>query len=70
MGNEKRKPRAYKVTDVAYEKAMKRAQKENGHLANLIENVILLYGGGANLKAMTSQNSLWCEIAAGKTLQP
>lgn len=50
MVNEKRNVRGYKVKDKYYNKAMKRAQKENGTVANLIENVIIGYASGMNVK--------------------
>lgn len=47
--SEKRILRGYKATDKAYGKAMKRAKKEKGYLANLIENVVANYGEGYNI---------------------
>jgi hypothetical protein len=45
---EKRKPRAYKITDTEYSRAMKRAKKEKVHLATMIEEVVYAYGDGAH----------------------
>lgn len=44
METEKRKPRAYKISDKYYTKAMRKAQKNNKHLANLIEDFVINYG--------------------------
>lgn len=43
MKAEKRKPRAYKIQDKAYIKAMRRANKEGDSLATLIELWVTLY---------------------------
>jgi hypothetical protein len=43
---EKRKPRAYKIADTPYKKAMRRAKKEKKALASLIEEVVVAYSDG------------------------
>ncbi len=50
MLKEKRKPRAYKIADAPYLKAMKRASKENGHLAVHIEHWVKSYADGLEMK--------------------
>ena len=45
---EKRRPRAYKITDTDYKKAMKRAKKDKVPLAPMIEELVIAYGGGAH----------------------
>lgn len=50
MKNEKRFTRGYKVRPSAYKKAMARAKKEKGTLANLVENVVIAYGYGLKVK--------------------
>ena len=45
---QKRKPRAYKITDKTYGKAMKRAKKEKKSLATMIEDVVLCYSKGSD----------------------
>ena len=45
---EKRKPRAYKITDTDYKRAMKRAKKDKVPLAPMIEEVVIAYGDGAH----------------------
>jgi hypothetical protein len=49
--DEKRELKGYKVKPSVYRLAMKRAKKEKGHLANLIENVVLCYAYGLDVKA-------------------
>jgi len=44
MEKEKRYPRAYKIADRYYDKAMRKAQKNNKHLAQLIEDFVINYG--------------------------
>jgi hypothetical protein len=44
---EKRKARAYKISDKDYKKAMRRAKKEKTPLASMIEEVLIGYGEGA-----------------------
>jgi hypothetical protein len=46
MEQQKRKVRGYKITDTGYEKAMKRASKENTPLATMIEEILICYGAG------------------------
>ena len=46
MEQQKRKVRGYKITDNNYEKAMKRASKENTPLATMIEEILICYGAG------------------------
>lgn len=46
MEKQKRKVRGYKITDNNYEKAMKRASKENTPLATMIEEILICYGKG------------------------
>lgn len=46
MATEKRKHRAYKIVDAAYNKAMKRAQKNKTPLSNIVENIVTSYGEG------------------------
>lgn len=52
---EARKARSYKVTDKHYFKALKRAEKEKGHLANILENVVMAYSEGLVIKAVKKQ---------------
>ena len=54
---EKRKPRAYKITDTDYNKAMRRAKKEKAHLATMIEEVVYAYGDGAYSVSFKSPNN-------------
>lgn len=49
MVKEKRKARAYKIADKPYERAMKRAGKEKGSLATIIEDWVIMYGEGAKV---------------------
>lgn len=51
MKQEKRFTRGYKIKPAAYKKAMARAKKEKGKLANLVENVVIAYGYGLKIKA-------------------
>ena len=41
---QQRKPRAYKITDANYKKAMLRAKKEKTPLASIIEEAVIAYG--------------------------
>lgn len=41
-----RKPRAYKITDKDYLKAMRRAKRDKIHLASMIEEVVFAYSKG------------------------
>lgn len=50
---EKRKQCAYKVRGSFYEKAKTRARKESGTLANLLENVVIAYSYGLDIKAIS-----------------
>jgi len=45
---EKRKPRAYKITDTDYKRAMKRAKKDKVPLAPMLEEIVIAYGDGAH----------------------
>ena len=45
-----RKTRTYKVKDVVYNKARRRAKKEGGHLATLIEGIVMSYANGWDIK--------------------
>jgi len=49
MEKEKRKPRAYKITDKRYNKAMRRAKKDKKSLATLIEEWVIIYGEGFSM---------------------
>lgn len=49
-----RRQRAYKVKDEFYDKAMLRAKKEGGTIANLVENVLIAYSFGLEIKAVKS----------------
>jgi hypothetical protein len=51
MINEKRFTRGYKIKPSLYKKAMLRAKKEKGNLANLVENVVMAYAYGMDIKA-------------------
>lgn len=51
MNNEKRIVKGYKVKPSIYKKAMQRAKKEKGALANLLENVVMSYAYGLDIKA-------------------
>ena len=44
-----RKPRSYKVADLPYRKAVKRAVKNKQFLASIIENVVDYYSRGYNV---------------------
>jgi hypothetical protein len=57
MVNEKRKARSYKVKDSSYLKAMGRAQEENGALANILENVVIAYSYGLDIKAVKTKRN-------------
>lgn len=52
MINEKRYVRGYKVKPSIYKKAMSRAKKEKGALANIVENVVMAYAYGLDIKAI------------------
>jgi hypothetical protein len=52
MKDEKRFTRGYKVKPSVYKKAMSRAKREKGKLANLMENVVLAYAYGLDIKAI------------------
>lgn len=52
MADEKRHPRTYKINTTAYKNAMKRAKKEKGKLSNLVENVVLAYSYGMEIKVV------------------
>jgi len=52
MKQEKRNSRSYKTTDAIYKKAMKRAKKDGGKLSNIVENVVLAYSYGLDVKAV------------------
>ena len=47
---EPRKPRSYKATDKNYNKAMRRAKKEGGKLSGLLENVVIGYANGLDVR--------------------
>lgn len=53
---EKRFTRGYKVKPSVYKKAMARAKKEKGTLANLLENVVVSYAYGLDIKATKYDN--------------
>lgn len=46
---EKRKVRGYKITDSDYNRAMKRAAKEKGKLAKIIETMVIGYSRGYHI---------------------
>lgn len=52
MNAEKRLNKGYKVKNAFYKKAMRRARKEKGTLANLLENVVIAYSYGLDIKAI------------------
>ena len=49
---EKRKLKGYKIRPSIYTKAMKRAKKEGGTVANLLECVLIAYTYGLDIKAV------------------
>lgn len=59
---EKRKPRAYKIADSSYLKAMKKAKKEKTPLASMIEEIVTAYGNGgftlSFIKPLTKKNKI------------
>lgn len=57
ISTEKRNLRGYKVKDRFYTKAKKRASKENGSLANLIECVVIAYSYGCNIVAESAKSN-------------
>lgn len=52
-----RKSHSYKCKDVFYDKSMKRASKEAGSLANLIECVVIAYSSGMNIVAQKNTDT-------------
>lgn len=54
---QKRRQRAYKVKDEFYQKALDRANKGEGSLANLLENVVIAYSFGMDIHATKKTNS-------------
>lgn len=60
MNEDKRYNRGYKVKDSFYDKAMKRAKKADGTLANLLENVVIAYSYGMNIVATSGSSELPC----------
>lgn len=54
----KRNNHSYKVKDYYYRRAKKRAIKEKGTLANLIELVVIGYGSGLDVKLLNVDGSL------------
>ncbi len=46
---EARKPRAYKIADSAYNRALKKSAKSKTPLATKIEEVVTAIGEGANI---------------------
>lgn len=52
----KRYSRSYKATDSVYKNAMRRAKKEKGKLANIVENVVTAYAYGLDIKAVKIQS--------------
>jgi hypothetical protein len=57
MNAEKRITRGYKVKPSVYKKAMARAKREKGKLANLMENVALAYSYGLEIKAVKTKEN-------------
>lgn len=57
MVTEKRIVRGYKVKPSVYKKAMARAKKEKGKLANLMENVAMAYANGLAIKAVKTKEN-------------
>ena len=53
MNTEKRTNKGYKIKQSIYDKAMRRASREKGALANLIENVVIAYAYGMSIRAET-----------------
>jgi hypothetical protein len=52
---EKRLNKGYKVKDSFYKKAKKRADKEGGTLANILENVVIAYSFGMDIRAVKTK---------------
>lgn len=48
----KRKPRSYKIADVYYKRATKRAKKDKIKLSTILERVVAAYGNGMDVKAV------------------
>jgi hypothetical protein len=48
-----RKTRTYKTTELGYKKAMRRAKKEGGKLATMIEDWVISYGNGMEMAAFS-----------------
>ncbi len=47
MEKQKRRQRAYKITDKHYDKAMKRAKRDKIPVATLVETFLMAYGDNA-----------------------
>jgi hypothetical protein len=45
----KRNPHSYKISDVYYKKAMKRASKNKINLANMVEHFVAMYAEDADM---------------------
>ena len=54
--NEKRVLKGYKIKDSVYCKAMKRSQKDKGHLSTFIEFVVQCYSEGMTFKVSATRN--------------
>ena len=53
----KRYPRSYKVNNVAYKRAMKRAAKDKVKLASILESFVYAYGWGEKNYNIESKSS-------------
>lgn len=56
MRNEKRVVKGYKVLPSVYNKAMRRAKKEDGKLAQLIEKTVTAYSKGVSIEFVDLKN--------------
>lgn len=59
---EKRKARAYKISDRPYARALRRAQKEGVPLATLLERVVECYADGATIASYYNNPQLASKI--------
>lgn len=59
MDTKNRKPRSYKIVDFDYTKAMQRgAKKGQTKVANLVEEVVKMYGKGYEIVARSPQTGI------------
>lgn len=54
MATDKKTVRSYRVSESTYKKANKRARKDGSTLAAIIENVVVAYARGLDIKAVKS----------------